>query len=138
MQKQMADFCHWCDKEIIRGSGNHNYQLGNRFCDDDCRSNYHNAKKKVKRQLAAAKEALAAIEPLLLKQGELGQEALAALRLIKYQADMTQYDCYCKNCGQGVWIIPSAGETCNFCQDSNWGFRKKKMNPPVDLRDSKL
>jgi hypothetical protein len=127
--KEMADYCHWCKKEIIRGSGYKNFQLGSRFCDDTCRDNYHNAKKRVERQKDAALRAIWAIEEMLTKQGELGQISLDAMRLIKKMSESTTLDCYCRNCGQTVWIIPNEGERCSFCQDSNWGFKPKRKNP---------
>lgn len=129
MKKDMADYCHWCDAEIIRGSGYHNYQLGNRFCDDTCRTNYHNAKKKVKRQYENILHGIVELQRQLGKQGELGEQALEHLQHIRKFAEETSLDCFCRNCGQYRFTIPLAGDTCNFCQNDNWTFKPKKQNP---------
>lgn len=127
-----ADFCHFCDKELITGYGHHQYRENLRFCDDKCRTRYHNAQKKVKRNLKSILAMIADIEGLLPKQASLGQEALDAIRQIANVSSETKLDCVCGNCGQTVWLIPQKGEKCDFCQAEHWIFKPKRKNPPKE------
>lgn len=127
----MADFCHWCDKELVRGAGNMEYRES-RFCCTKCRTAYHNAVKKVERQKKAAIKAFEDIQGLLTKQGDLGHDALETMRYLIAKAQLVELDPYCRNCGQKTFMIPQYGQKCSFCQDENWGFKDKVKNPPKE------
>lgn len=118
--KEMAECCHWCNKYIHRGSGFHNYQLGNRFCDDKCRTKYHNAKKKVLRDEKTAFMLVSFFQDMSKKEGELAELADHALRLIAANAAGSVKKIICKECGQGRFTVPSAGDKCSFCKAENW------------------
>lgn len=123
MPKVMAENCHWCGKYIYRGSGEHNYQLGNRFCNDECRNHYHNAKKKVARQEKTILEALEVIAAFKGKDGELGDMAENLIRLIANNTAHRVKKVLCKDCGQGRFTIPAQGEKCSFCKGENWSIK---------------
>jgi hypothetical protein len=121
--KEMAECCHWCGKYIHRGSGFKNYQLGNRFCDDSCRNKYHNAKKKVKQQKQVVLGLIDFFQEMRGKDGELAEAADHALRLIAANTANTVKKIVCKECGQGRFTVPSAGDKCSFCKSENWSVR---------------
>lgn len=116
--------CQWCEKELRRGW--QSYRSGATFCSDECRTKYHNAKKKVKRDKETALAAIQHIQAMLLKGGELGQEALNAVRHIKIHSEV-DFECYCTKCGQDVWILPDKGQKCDFCKSvDSFAFRQKQ------------
>lgn len=121
--KEMAENCHWCNKWIRRGSGEHNYQLGNRFCDDNCRNKYHNAKKKVKQQEKVVLGLIEFFQEMRQKNGELSEFADNALRQIAANSAGTVRKIVCKECGQGRFTVPSAGDKCSFCKSENWEMK---------------
>jgi hypothetical protein len=121
--KEMAECCHWCGKYIHRGSGFKNYQLGSRFCDDDCRNKYHNARKKVKQQENTVFMLIEFFQEMRTKEGELAEAADHALRLIAANAAGSVRKIVCKECGQGRFTIPSAGDKCSFCKAENWNIK---------------
>jgi hypothetical protein len=121
--KVMAECCHWCGKYIYRGSGEHNYQLGNRFCDSSCRNKYHNAKKKVKQQEKVVFELVEFFKDMRGKDGELSEYADNALRLIAANAAGSVRKIVCKECGQGRFTVPSEFDKCSFCGKINWSIK---------------
>jgi len=94
-----------------------------RFCSDDCRTKYHNAKKKIKAQNDKLIEAVQFIQAMMLKGGELAGEAGVLNDAIhEITGKRTGVKVYCKQCGQQIMWKPRIGERCSFCGDSNWAF----------------
>jgi len=121
--KEMSECCHWCNKYIERGSGFKNYQLGSRFCNDDCRNKYHNAKKKVKQQEKVVFELVEFFKDMRKRDGELAEMADHALRMIAANSAYSVTKILCKECGQGRFTVPSAGDKCSFCKAENWNIK---------------
>jgi len=46
--------CHWCGKDLTNTSPRDSYRVrreDSKFCDDNCRTDYHNARRKYERKL---------------------------------------------------------------------------------------
>lgn len=121
-----TEFCNWCEKFLERGGGAMTYH-DSRFCSDACRVNYHNAKRKAKRQHEAAISAIMYIQDMMLKQGELRANSIEAMQQIISVAQIPEFDIQCSECGQGRLYIPSAGDICSFCQNNKWTFKPKSL-----------
>jgi len=76
----MNQNCQWCGKSFRQGWGAKRY--GAKFCNDECRTNYHNAKKKVRQQEHTAFMLIEFFHDMAKKEGELGAAAKHALTLI--------------------------------------------------------
>jgi len=122
----MAEFCHWCNKELERGNGGMTYH-DSRFCSDKCRMSYHNAKRKAKRQHQQAISAIMYIQEMMLKQGELRKQASDAIMEIIAVASVPEFDIKCADCGQGRMYLPTAADTCSFCQGNKWVFKPRSL-----------
>lgn len=128
--KEPESNCHWCRKALERGeSTGRTLYYDSRFCDASCRYAYHNAKKKIKRQAVAAMNAAIFVQEMLLKDGELAEQALEYSRQIMGVSSLPEFEIKCSYCGQGRMYIPYAGEKCSFCQREAWQFQPKKKNP---------
>lgn len=73
--------CQWCSKALVRGY--RGYRSGALFCSDECRTHYHNAKKKVLRDKRSMFFLIENLHDMAKKDGELGAAANHALELIK-------------------------------------------------------
>jgi len=114
--------CLWCEKELKDGWKP--MRSGALFCCDDHRTKYHNAKKRIVRHAQNITLAIADIEKMLIKQGDLGDLALSTLRSVQVSAKVSSvYQCYCKSCGQTRIFFPMVNEKCDFCKNVSWGFR---------------
>lgn len=129
------DKCQWCENELRRSWKS--YRYGALFCSDGCRTKYHNAKKRIVRHAQNITLALADIEKLIIKGGELGELALATIRSVQVSAKVSStYQCYCKNCGQNRLFFPLHGDKCDFCKQENWGFKEKEESEGLHESES--
>jgi len=119
------NICQHCSKELKVGWMHKRY--GSRFCDDICRTNYHNARKALKRQHASTIKAIMDIQDKMGFDGELGQEAIAAMREILAVVSLPEFDIKCGNCGQKRLYMPTPGDTCDFCHKNEWVFKPKSL-----------
>lgn len=118
-----ADNCQWCKKEMDSGVNGERPKL---FCSDACRYKYHNAQKKLQREEANAWRAIAYIQSMILKGGDLQQEAIKMSRQLVTHTKTLNFECVCRNCGQYRFFLPMRGETCDFCQHEDWRYFEKK------------
>jgi hypothetical protein len=127
--------CQWCNQAL--GYGWQGKRWGSKFCNDECRTKYHNARKKTQKQAQNIIIALGEIEELITKGGELGELALHTIRRVRIAAEVSStYQCYCKSCGQNRLFFPMPYDKCDFCGKENWGFKDKEPEK-VDLHESK-
>lgn len=130
-----ADSCQWCKKEMDSGTNGERPKL---YCSDACRYRYHNAQKKLKREDANAWRAIAYIQRMMLKSGELQEDAIRYTRHLIVHTKTLNFDCSCRNCGQYRFFMPMRGEKCDFCQAEDWRYFEKKIgNLSEDLHESK-
>lgn len=124
--RNLRDYCDWCAKHLERGWGRMTYH-DSRFCSDECRTKYHNAKKKLKAQEKKMLEFVEFAQAMMLKGGELAAQAGIINDAIHSQASKrTGVKVHCKQCGQQIMWKPRIGERCSFCGDSNWQYEKKE------------
>ena len=119
-----ADNCQWCKKEMDSGVNGERPKL---FCSDACRYKYHNAQKKLKREIDKAFWAVNYIQSMMLKSGELQIESTKMIRQLIAHTQQISFECVCRECGQYRMLIPLAGDKCDFCQAENWRFFEKKQ-----------
>lgn len=119
-----ADNCQWCKKEMDSGVNGERPKL---FCSDACRYRYHNAQKKLKRESAAASRAIAYIQEMMLKSGDLQESAISTIRQLIASTKTFDFEVKCRNCGQHRLLIPLAGDVCDFCQHEDWKYFQKKV-----------
>lgn len=108
-----------------------------RFCSDDCRYQYHNKKKKLKRGKDAALEYITFLHEAMKAGGELKDDAgMINDMLYSLLGQKTGVKIYCKQCGQRRFSKPTSGEKCSFCGDSNWhmGELPKELKDDDDLQ----
>lgn len=116
------DSCHNCGKFLERGWGAMTYHES-RFCSDDCRTKYHNAKKKMNAQKDKMFEFIGFLQEAMSKNGELALEAGMVNDMIyELSRRKTGVKVHCRQCGQRVMWKPKVGEKCHFCGDSDWQF----------------
>jgi len=115
--------CQWCEKEIGWGAMRSDAQ----FCSDGCRTKCHNAKKKAKRESDNVVNGIMFIQNMMLKSGDLGQEALSAMQTILAVTSIPDFDIKCSNCGQKRLYMPTAADECSFCHQKAWSFEPKPV-----------
>lgn len=129
-----ADYCQWCKKEMDSGVNGERPKL---FCSDNCRYKYHNAQKKLEREEANAYRAIAYIQSMMVKSGDLQDSAINKLRQLITATRIFDFEVKCRNCGQGRLFVPMKGEHCDFCQHEDWRFYEKKViDYSEDLHES--
>lgn len=118
------EICQWCDKELWAVNG----ERPKAFCNDECRYNYHNAKKKIKAQKERIFEFINFLQESMGRNGDLAMEAgLINDAIYELSRRKSGVKVSCAQCGQRRFSKPNAGDKCPFCGDSNWLFGDKSL-----------
>ena len=118
---EKKDWCQWCGMELWAVNG----ERPKAFCSDECRYSYHNAKKKMEREVSNALRAINYIQDMLTKpDSDLQHRALELAQILSRDAQVLGFDCYCGHCKQHRMTVPLKGDKCSFCQREVWNFKK--------------
>lgn len=124
----MIDYCRFCGKEL-----DYQARIDATFCNDTCRADFHNQKKKLRRAHVNALIALEALAAVMTSQSGNASEALKMLESLeqynlKLRADVVWV---CQECGQQTFLRPTPGTICGFCQHDKFSLhlpRKKAID----------
>jgi hypothetical protein len=124
--KPLEENCHECGKYLHRGWGHMTYH-DSRFCSVECRTKYHNARKKLKAQKDKIAEFIGFLHEQMKKGGDLALEAgMVNDMLYDLTRQKSGVKIVCRQCGQRVMWKPKLGEKCQFCGDSDWQVGDKQ------------
>jgi len=115
------EFCEHCGKEL-----NMKWGEGLRFCDDKCRFDWHNTKRKMQRKLDTITKCLFDLleiadisESWMIEVGD----TMKSIKSIVENGDGYEYHYKCIKCGQHRFGIPTQAETCKECQSASDKFK---------------
>lgn len=116
----MAD-CKNCGM-WIEGDGFRTKRFDAQFCSDECRTEYHNQSRKLKRKYDAVLSAMDELFKCAVAGEALEHEAINHLMQIKEAIDRSWWTC--GKCGLGHAGVPYETEVCDDCQSTAWEIRK--------------